>query len=64
MYKIHHKMSPSFIKELLVEEDPAYNTRSTTNVVLDANNMAEISNKFSWFQKLTQFPSEKKASDG
>ena len=36
---------PSLIRELLVEEDPAYNTRSTTNVVLDANNRAEISKK-------------------
>ena len=27
----------------MVEEDPAYNTRSTINVVLDANNRAEIS---------------------
>ena len=25
MYKIHHKISPSFIRELVVEEDPAYN---------------------------------------
>ena len=48
MYKIHHKISPSFIRELLVEEDPAYNTRSTTNVVLDANNRAEISKKSSY----------------
>ena len=36
---------PGFIRELVVEEDPAYNTRSTTNVVLDANNRAEISKK-------------------
>ena len=42
MYKIHHKISPIFIRELVVEEDPSYNTRSTTNVVLDANNRAEI----------------------
>ena len=48
MYKIHHKISPSFIRELVVEEDPAYNTRSTTNVVLDANNMADISKKNSY----------------
>ena len=40
MYKIHHKISPSFIRELVVEEDPAYNTRSTTNAALDANNGA------------------------
>ena len=44
-YKIHYTISPSFIKELVVEEDPAYNTRSTTNVVLDANNRAEIPKK-------------------
>ena len=31
----------------MVEEDPAYNTISTTNVVLDANNRVEISKKSS-----------------
>ena len=45
MYKTRHKISPSFIREIMMEEDPAYNTRSTTNVVLDANNRAEISKK-------------------
>ena len=44
----HHKISPSFIGELVVEEDSAYNTRATTNVVLDANNRAEISKKSSY----------------
>ena len=48
MYRILHKVSPSFIKELLAQEDPACNTRSTTNVVLDANNRAELSKKSSY----------------
>ena len=43
MYKINHKISPTFITELVVKGDPAYNTRSIANVVLDANNRAEIS---------------------
>ena len=65
MYKNHHKISPSFMRELVVEEDPAYNTRSTTDVVLDANNRVEISKKIPIsFQKSTQFLSERKASDG
>ena len=53
------------MRELVVEEDPAYNTRSTTDVVLDANNRVEISKKIPIsFQKSTQFLSERKASDG
>ena len=32
----------------MVEEDLAYNTRSTTNVVLDANNRDKISRKSSY----------------
>ena len=48
MYKIDHKISPSFIRELVVKEDSPYNTRATTNVVLDANNRAEISKKSSY----------------
>ena len=48
MYKIDHKISPSFIRELVVKEDSAYNTRATTNVVLDTNNRAEISKKSSY----------------
>ena len=48
MYNIHHKISPGFIRKLVVEEDPAYNTRSTTNVVLNAKNRAEMSEKSSY----------------
>ena len=52
--------------ELLVKEDPAYNTRSTTNAALDVNNGAEISKKSTYkrFKKLAQFLLERKASDG
>ena len=66
MYKIHHKFSSSFMTELLVKEDPAYNTRSTTNAALDVNNGAEISKKSTYkrFKKLAQFLLERKASDG
>ena len=45
IYNIDHKILPSFIKELVVEEDSSYNTRSTTNVILDSNNRADISKK-------------------
>ena len=63
--KIHQKISPSFVKEHVVEDDPAYNTKSTTNVVLDANNRAEISKTFPIrVQKLTPYLSERKLSDG
>ena len=34
--------------ELVLEEDLAYNVRSTTNVVLDANSRANISEKSSY----------------
>ena len=61
MYKIHHKISPSFIRELVVEEDPAYNTRSTTNVVIDTNNRAEISKKASC--KVPKIKSSSRFSD-
>ena len=47
MYKIDHKISPTFIRELVVTEDSDYNTRTTTHV-LDANNRAEISKKSSY----------------
>ena len=40
--KVHLKISPLFIRELVTKEDTAYNTRSKTNGVLDANNRAEI----------------------
>ena len=42
MYKIHLKISSSFIRELVVEKDPAYNNGSTTIILSDTNNMAEI----------------------
>ena len=48
MYKVHHKTSPSFIRELVMEDKPAYNIRSITYVVLDANNRAVISKKSSF----------------
>ena len=48
MYKIHHKLSSSFTRELVVDADPAYNTTYTANVVLDANNRAGISKKSSY----------------
>ena len=56
---------PGFIRELVVEEDPAYNTRSTTNVVLDANNRAEISKKSSYKNpKINTVSFRRKALDG
>ena len=39
MYKIHHKFSLSFVIEFVVKVELAYNTISTTNVALDANNV-------------------------
>ena len=65
MYKIYHKISPSFIGELEVEEDPTYNARSTKNVVLDAEDGTEMYNKsFSKVPNLLPFLLESKSSDG
>ena len=48
MQNIHHKISPSFIRKLEEDEDTIYNTRSKTNIVLDAKDMTEIFNKYSY----------------
>ena len=60
IYKIYYKSSLNCIQELMVDEDQAHNTRSTTNVVLDADNRAKISKKSSCkVAKINTFSFEK-----
>ena len=54
MYKIYHRISPSFIIELEVEEDPAHNTRNTNFLFwMQTIGPRYPKNLLAGFQKLT-----------